>query len=203
MLMLHMLLQDKKVVLASASPRRRELFKMLGLTPLIVPARVDEPLTAETAYRQAMRHARNKASAIAAKMDPEAVVVGADTLVVLDGRILGKPDSPQQAADYLRLLSGQTHKVYTGVCVCWRSQCCCQYERSSVEFAALSDAEIQAYVANKEPLDKAGAYGIQGYGSQFIRRIQGDYFNVMGFPIHLFYNMIQNLVASDTSVTSR
>jgi septum formation protein len=191
--MIHNLLHDKKLVLASGSPRRKALFKMLGLNTLIVPAGVDEPITSDTPYAQAMRHARNKARAIAAKMDPEAVVVGADTIVVLEGRILGKPENAEQAFNYLKLLSGNTHKVYTGVCVCWRMACETRYERSLVEFASLTDDEIRSYIETKEPMDKAGAYGIQGFGSQFIKRIQGCYFNVMGFPIHLFYNMIRDI----------
>ncbi|MBW6514266.1 MAG: Maf family protein [Candidatus Syntrophosphaera sp.] len=197
--MIHKLLHERKIVLASESPRRKALFKLLGLAPLIIPARINEPLTRETPYLQAMRHAKNKALAIAAKMDAETIVVGADTIVVLDKAILGKPETLEQAAEYLRMLSGKTHKVYTGICVCWRARCETRYERSLVEFAPLSENEIDAYIQTKEPMDKAGAYGIQGYGSQFIRRIQGCYFNVMGFPIHLFYKMINDMFSSITS----
>ncbi len=196
--MIHKLLFDKKIVLASASPRREILLKMLELTPLIIPARVDEPITGEKPYLQAMRHARNKAQTIAARMDAETLVIGADTIVVLDGAILGKPADPQQAVEYLTRLSGRSHKVYTGLCLCWRRVCATRYERSQVEFAPLSEAEIMAYVETGEPLDKAGAYGIQGHGSQFIRRIKGCYFNVMGFPIHLFYKMLEELFGENT-----
>jgi len=201
--MLHLILQDHKLVLASASPRRKALFNLLGLTPLVIPAHIHEPLTKAPAQLQAMGHAQAKAQAIAARMDPETVVVGADTLVVLDGRIYGKPEDRNQAAEFLRQLSGRTHKVYTGVCVCLRSQCLCRYERSLVEFAPLSEDEIQAYLDTKEPLDKAGAYGIQGYGSQFIRRVRGCYFNVMGFPVNLFYAMANELLAADRSGGTR
>ncbi|MCB5247814.1 MAG: Maf family protein [Candidatus Cloacimonetes bacterium] len=196
--MIHQLLHDKKVVLASASPRRKTLLAMLGLTPLIIPARVEEPLSAEKPYLQAMRHAKNKAQTIAGRMDGETLVIGADTIVVLDGAILGKPADPRQAVEYLSRLSGHTHKVYTGISLCWRKTCQTRYERSLVEFAPLSETEIQAYIETGEPFDKAGAYGIQGYGSQFIRRIQGCYFNVMGFPIHLFYKMIEDLFKENT-----
>lgn len=199
--MIHKLLSDKKIVLASASPRREALLKMLGLTPLIIPARIDEPITADKPYLQAMRHARNKAQAIAGKMDGETLVVGADTIVVLDGEILGKPANPGQAGEYLARLAGRKHKVYTGLCLCWRKVCTTRYESSLVEFAPLSASEIQAYVATREPLDKAGAYGIQGYGSQFIRRVQGCYFNVMGFPIHLFYKMIVDMFEDKALIT--
>ena len=196
--MIHKLLYDKKIVLASASPRREALLRLLELKPLIIPARVDEPVTGEKPYLQAMRNARSKACAIAEKMDPETLVIGADTVVVLEGAILGKPANSRQAVEYLNTLSGKTHKVYTGLCLCWRKSCVTRYERSLVEFAPLSEAEIQAYVETKEPLDKAGAYGIQGYGSQFIRRVQGCYFNVMGFPIHLFYKMLKELFGDIT-----
>ncbi len=196
--MIHKLLSDRKVVLASASPRRELLLKMLGLTPLIIPAHVDEPITSEKPYLQAMRHARNKASAIAARMDSETLVIGADTIVVLEGAILGKPDGASEAKTYLARLSGRKHTVYSGLCLCWRKTCQTFYERSLVEFASLSPREIDDYVETLEPLDKAGAYGIQGYGSQYVRRVRGCYFNVMGFPIHLFYRMVQELFAADS-----
>ena len=195
--MIHQLLQDKKVVLASASPRRQTLLSMLGLTPLVVPAHIHEPITADPPYKQAMTHARNKALAVAGLMDENSLVIGADTIVVLNGRILGKPADADEAKDYLRLLSGQTHRVYTGGCLLWKARRVCAYERSQVQFAPLSEAEIAAYVATREPLDKAGAYGIQGYGGQFVKQIRGCYYNVMGFPISLFYSMLQDMFKSD------
>lgn len=198
--MIHKLLIDKKIVLASASPRRKILVEMLGLTPLIIPARVDETITREKPYLQVMRHAQNKARNIADRMDGETLVIGADTIVVLDDDILGKPADPRQAREYLARLSGRNHKVYTGISLCWRKVCETRYERIMVEFASLSEAEIAAYVETREPLDKAGAYGIQGFGSQFVRRIQGCYFNVMGFPIHLFYKMITEMFEGDTFI---
>ncbi|MFO8144174.1 MAG: Maf family protein [Candidatus Syntrophosphaera sp.] len=197
--MIHTILQDKKVVLASASPRRKTLFTMLGLKPLIIPADIHEPITREAPYVQVMRHAKNKALKVASRLDTESIVIGADTMVMLDKEILGKPESNDQAAQFLRLLSGKTHKVYTGICVCWRNQCETRYERSLVRFAPLSDNEIEEYIQTGEPMDKAGAYGIQGHGSQFIQRIQGCYFNVMGFPIRLFYKMIKEMLQGNTS----
>ena len=191
--MIDKILQGKKVVLASASPRRKSLLEMLGLSPLIVPSQVHEPITKEQPYIQVMKHARNKAQTVAALMDEKSLVIGADTIVVVDRMILGKPGSSEEARHYLGMLSGRSHKVYTGICLCWRKQCICAYERSQVEFELLTDTEIEDYIASKEPLDKAGAYGIQGFGSQFIRSIRGCYFNVMGFPIHLFYKMLQDM----------
>ncbi len=196
--MIHNILSDKKLVLASHSPRRKLLLEMLGLNPLVIPSQVHEPITSEAPFRQVMRHAANKAAAVAALLPLETVVVAADTIVVLNKQILGKPDSPQEAKDHLKLLSGNIHKVYTGICLTHKGKTLCAHERSSVEFAPLSEAEIESYVATREPLDKAGAYGIQGYGSQFIRHITGCYFNVMGFPIHLFYNMISDMFREDT-----
>lgn len=200
-LMLHLLLQDTKLVLASASPRRKELFELLGLTPLVIPANVHEPLSSEPPQNQTMRHARAKAAALANKLDSDTLVVGADTLVALEGEIFGKPASGEEAWRFLRRLSGRTHRVYTGIGLCWNGRCELGYERSLVEFAPLSDEEIKAYIATGEPLDKAGAYGIQGYGAQFIKRIRGCYFNVMGFPIHLFYNMV--CAMTDGAASSR
>ncbi len=200
-LMIHKLLQGIKVILASASPRRRAIFELLGLSPLVVPANIHEPITNEAPYVQVMKHAKNKALAISAKMDAETIVIGSDTIVVLNGQIMGKPDNPEQAADYLRQLSGNSHKVYTGLCIAWRSQCLFDYERSTVTFAQMSEADIREYVATKEPMDKAGAYGIQGYGAQFVSSIRGCYFNVMGFPINKFYDMLRTMFSSNTSDT--
>lgn len=171
---------------------------MLGLSPLVVPANVHEPISNEQPYIQVMKHAKNKAQKVAALLDEKSLVIGADTIVVVDKLILGKPSSAEEARRYLRLLSGRSHKVYTGICLCWRKQCICAYERSQVEFTMLTDTEIENYIATNEPLDKAGAYGIQGFGSQFIRSIRGCYFNVMGFPINLFYGMLQDMNRDST-----
>lgn len=198
--MIDKILHGKKVVLASASPRRKYLLEMLGLAPLIVPAQVHEPITKEQPYIQVMKHARNKAQTVAAVMDAKSLVIGADTIVVVDKLILGKPATKEEARQYLRMLSGRTHRVYTGICLCWQEQCHCAYERSLVEFELLTAVEIEDYIATHEPLDKAGAYGIQGFGSQFIRKINGCYFNVMGFPIHLFYKMLQDMHREDTLI---
>jgi septum formation protein len=200
--MIHILLKDKKVVLASNSPRRKLLLEMLGLHPLVIPANVHEPVTDDPPYRQAMNHARNKALAIAGRMDADCVVVAADTIVVLDRQILGKPRGRAQAREYLNLLSGRIHKVYTGICVSHKGAQLCAYERSSVRFAPLSEAEIEEYVSGKEPMDKAGAYGIQGFGSQFVTEVRGCYFNVMGFPINLFYNLLKQMFKSDALINT-
>jgi septum formation protein len=188
--MIHNILSNDKLVLASESPRRKLLLESLGLRPLIVPAKIAEPLTKERAHRQAIRHACNKAMAVRAYLDEDATIVAADTLVILDDLILGKPGSAPEAAAYLRLLSGRSHSVYTGLCVIRHGEQHTAYERSRVLFKELSEQEIADYIQTGEPFDKAGAYGIQGFGAQFIRSIQGCYFNVMGFPINLFYSML-------------
>jgi len=193
--MIHKLLENTKVVLASASPRRRDLIRMMGVKPLVVPSKVDEPDTGEAPRIQALRHARNKAVSVAANLDPGILVVGADTVVVLDKRLLGKPDSPERARQYLRLLSGRSHQVYTGICLVYRGRVLQAWEKSIVSFATLSEEEIQRYADTSEPMDKAGAYGIQGFGAQFITGNKGCYFNVMGFPLHRFYQLCQELLA--------
>lgn len=191
--MIHILLNGYKVVLASASPRRKLLLEMLGLKPLVIPSAVDEPVTKEKPHLQAMRHARRKAQAVATRMDNTSLVIGADTIVVVDGAILGKPANRAQATEYLRVLSGRSHNVYTGVALVKGQQVKCGFERSSVTFASMTDKEISDYVSTREPMDKAGAYGIQGFGSQFITGIRGCYFNVMGFPVRLFHDMLKEL----------
>ncbi|MDY0151345.1 MAG: Maf family protein [Candidatus Cloacimonas sp.] len=195
--MIHKLLANTKVILASASPRRRELFTLLGLSPQITPADLPEPLTAEAPEIQAMHHAKNKALHIRGIVAADALIVAADTLVAVNEQILGKPDDEPQAKAFLQLLSGQKHNVYTGICIIYNGAVLCDYECTAVSFAQLSHFEIDAYIATKEPMDKAGAYGIQGFGAQFITRVEGCYFNVMGFPIRKFYEMLKELLAKE------
>ncbi len=197
--MIHEMLKDKKVILASASPRRAELFKLLGINAKIIPADVAEPLTDELPPIQAIHHASNKASLISEKYGASNLVVAADTVVAIDKHILGKPDSVAQACQYLKLLSGRKHSVFTGLCLMLEGKTLSSYEHTFVQFAALSETEIEAYIATQEPMDKAGAYGIQGYGAQFIVSVQGCYFNVMGLPIRLFYNTLQALLGIQNS----
>ncbi len=192
--MIHEMLDDKKVILASASPRRAELFKLLGVNAQIVPADVAEPLTDEPPSDQAMHHATNKAKTVATISDPLSLIVAADTVVAIDNHILGKPNDETEAKAYLHLLSGREHSVWTGIFRAYKDKTLCACEQTFVTFAQLSEEEIDAYIATQEPMDKAGAYGIQGYGAQFITRVNGCYFNVMGFPIRLFYSCLQQLL---------
>lgn len=209
------------LVLASASPRRQELLGNAGIAFSVQPADIDEtPLAAELPRQCAERLAREKALAVW-KMRPEDVVLGADTIVVIDGTILNKPVDAADATRMLRLLSGRTHEVITGVCVV-RPVACTQCpvsgldtgreldstpnrgqkdvrnpvvrvasESTLVTMSAISEDEIQKYVATGEPMDKAGAYAIQGRASRWIPRIEGDYTNVVGLPIALVYRMLR------------
>ena len=192
--MLHNLLHGIEIVLASASPRRLDILKMLGLNPLILVADIDEPIDETVPRKLVMKHSLHKACHIAETTNSNALIIGADTLVCINKTILGKPKSNNEAKHYLTLLSNHTHKVYTGITIIHNSNTYTDYEMSSVVFNKLTDKEINEYVESREPFDKAGAYGIQGYGSQFVRKINGCYFNVMGFPVNLFYRMLQHIM---------
>ncbi|CAD7849304.1 MAG: Septum formation protein Maf [Olavius algarvensis Delta 4 endosymbiont] len=184
---------QKKLILASRSPRRRYLLEQAGLTFDVIPSTIDEaavPICAPTEY--ARRLADAKAADIAAG-HPDSWVLGADTIVVINKHILGKPDSGASARHMLRQLSGQTHEVMTGFAI----HCPAAEHRyattitTAVTFKSLSDGEIEWYVQTKEPFDKAGAYAIQGIGTFLVRRIQGSYTNVVGLPV---YEVIEYLI---------
>jgi septum formation protein len=169
------------LVLASSSPRRRELLGLLGLTPEIIPSDIDESWrTGELPLPHAERLARGKAAAL---HRPDALVIAADTIVVLDGAILGKPADAADAARMLRLLSGREHLVHTAIAVAYRNHTASGVETTRVRFRTLDEPTIAAYVATGEPMDKAGAYGIQGFGAVIVERIEGDYFTVMGLGL--------------------
>jgi septum formation protein len=172
-----------RVVLASSSPRRRELLTLIGIPHVVVPADIDETVLAGEAPRaHAERLAREKAAAIGER-EPSAVVIGADTIVVVDGDILGKPRDERDAAAMLRRLSGRGHVVLTAVAVARGGTVASGVEAVDVRFRALTDDEIARYIATREPMDKAGAYGIQGFGATIVERIDGDYFAVMGLAL--------------------
>jgi len=179
------------LVLASASPRRRELLHNAGIPFVVQPAHIpEEPLPGESAQACAERLAREKARAVSARRAGD-LILGADTVVVVNREILGKPRDPADAARMLRLLSGRTHQVITGVCLLGSSEETCS-EITQVFMNTLSEAEIQDYVSTGEPMDKAGAYAIQGRASRWISRIEGDYFNVVGLPISLVYRLLRS-----------
>lgn len=171
------------LVLASASPRRVALLRQVGVEFVVADPGPDRPWPGKAEPRNGVRAvALAKANRIAGER-PTAVVIGADTIVVARGTRMGKPDNPAQAIEMLRRLQGRTHEVWTGVAVVHGDESRTASECTKVQFARMSEADIAAYVATGEPLDKAGAYGIQGRGSLFVRKIEGDYFNVVGLPL--------------------
>ena len=173
-----------RIILASASPRRRELLETLNVRRLeIIPARAQEQLHPELSPAELVRELARAKAAEVAENNPDAVVIGADTVVSVDGAVLGKPLNEKDAARMLTMLSGRAHEVFTGVTVIKNGAAQSFVERTLVHFREISEEEIRAYVATGEPLDKAGAYGIQGLASLFIDGIEGDFFNVMGLPL--------------------
>ena len=180
------------LVLASRSPRRQEILERAGIPFLVRPADIDEtPLDGESPVDHVRRLARAKAEAVSAA--PEEIVLAADTVVVVDGLILGKPAGPADAARMLRLLSAREHQVLTGVCFRAYGRTMVDQESTRVWFTPLTGPQIEAYVASGEPLDKAGAYAIQGLASKFIPRIEGCYFNVVGLPAAKVFRYLEEL----------
>jgi len=188
------------LVLASASPRRQELLRNAGIPFVVQATDIPEvPEDGEAPRAFAERMAREKALAVF-RQRPNDFILGADTIVVVDGEILGKPRDSADAARMLRLLSGRRHQVTTGVCLVGREVGTenrktgfedVRSETTVVMMDALSDEDIRSYVASGEPMDKAGAYAIQGGASRWISRIEGDYFNVVGLPVSLVYKMLR------------
>lgn len=184
------------IVLASASPRRQELLKNAGIKFVVRPANIDEVQhPGEGSVYFAERMARDKARAVRA-LTPESVVLGADTIVVARDQVLGKPTDAADALRMLRLLSNRQHFVITGVCLIGTDAQGLDFEdvrseKTAVSFAALTDAEIRDYIATREPMDKAGAYAIQGRASRWILKIEGDYNNVVGLPVDLVKAMLR------------
>lgn len=183
------------VVLASQSPRRKELMKFIPIAFEVIVKSVEEKMdNCKTPEENVMGLAEQKATAVALE-HVDRWVVGCDTIVVCDEIILGKPKSEQEAFEMLRTLGGRSHRVLTGVCIMNKALDVedCFVEETTVYFKEMSDEEIKYYVSTLEPMDKAGAYGIQGYASIFVEKIQGDYYNVMGLPVHRVYNQFKKL----------
>ena len=188
----------RRLILASASPRRRELLTQAGFTFEVRPAHVNEdPRGDEEPIAYVVRLARDKAQSVFAEISsgssgpPQVVVLGADTTVTLDGHILAKPENAADAARMLRMLSGRTHRVITGVAVATAERTEVAAEVTGVQFVTISSKEIAAYIATGEPMDKAGAYGIQGLAAKWIPRVEGCYFNVVGLPLALVTTMLE------------
>jgi septum formation protein len=172
-----------RVVLASGSPRRHQLLSLIGIDHEVNPANIDETMRPrEAPRRHAERLAREKASIVAVR-DPDLITIGADTVVVINRKVLGKPADTNDAARMLGMLSGREHTVITAVAVARGRKLRSAIEEVRVKFRRLREDEIEAYIATGEPMDKAGAYGIQGFGATIVERIEGDYFAVMGLPL--------------------
>ncbi len=186
-----------RFILASASPRRKELLGLLVKDFEVIESNTDENIHIKNAPQHCMRLSFLKASDVAARAGSEAVVIGADTVVCLKGRIMGKPADENQAVEMLKSLSGRRHFVYTGVTAIDTKSGAhvTQFEKTAVTFGNMTDAEIWDYIRTGEPMDKAGAYGIQGQAGKYIRKIDGCYFNVVGLPVHLLYTMLKSLGA--------
>jgi septum formation protein len=181
----------RPIILASASPRRQELLKNAGIALEVQPADIPEiPHGGEAPVAFAERMAREKARAVRASI-PHRVILAADTVVAVDNEILGKPANTEDAVRMLRLLSGRTHAVTTGVCLTVQGRDDVRSETTAVEFSRMTEAEIRDYVATGEPMDKAGAYAIQGGASRWITRVDGDYNNVVGLPVELVLKMLK------------
>jgi septum formation protein len=182
-----------RVILASASPRRADLLRAAGIAFEIVPAEIDErPRDGEAPAAYVERLARDKAAAVSAQ-HPRAAVLAADTTVVVDDLILGKPNDEDDARSMLTRLSGRTHDVLTGVALTGAGRVLSAVETTRVSFVTMTDAEVEWYVKSGEPRGKAGAYGIQGLASRFVDRIDGSYSNVVGLPVALVWRLLKSL----------
>ena len=180
------------IILASSSPRRRELMERMGLDIVIRTAPTDETMRPDgDPYDEVADVSRRKAAAVRPLCGDDDIIVAADTIVVLDGTVMGKPRDFEDAVDMLRRLSGREHHVMTGVTVCRGGRTETKTVVTAVRFRPLAEAEIRAYVATGEPMDKAGAYGVQGLAAIFIEGLDGDFYNVMGLPVCTLAEMLR------------
>lgn len=183
----------KRIVLASASPRRRELIRLITEDVLCVASGEDETLPSGIKAEQVPLYlSRLKAESVA-KEYADSIVIGSDTVVILEDKILSKPSSKEDAYEKLKALSGKTHYVVTACCIINEGKASVFSEETQVEFFELSDEEIYSYIETGEPMDKAGAYGIQGKASLFVKEIRGDYFNVVGLPVARLYRELKGI----------
>ena len=191
-------MEKKRIILASGSPRRKELLLQIGIVPEIIVSHVEERITSDVPSEVVMSLAEQKAVDVAKDMPEDAVVLGSDTVVAADGRILGKPKSHEEAYEMIKRLAGRSHQVYTGVCIVKKGTVGEEdtvvsfYDETDVNVSPMTEAEIREYADSEEPMDKAGAYGIQGRGALLVKRIEGDYYNVMGLPVGGLYRRIKN-----------
>lgn len=184
---------EMKVILASASPRRKELLEQIGIQFEIQVSKADETITTNVPSDVVEELSTIKAMAVLPGNE-EALIIGADTVVACEGTILGKPGTPEIAKEMLGKLQGREHQVYTGVTLLYKGKKCTFHEKTDVKFYPMTPEEIAEYVATGDPMDKAGAYGIQGFCARYIERIQGDYNNVVGLPIGRLYQEMKQFI---------
>lgn len=189
---------NKKIILASASPRRRELLTQIGLDFDVVVSETEEKITSTEPQKVVEELSAQKAEAVWEKLaQNDSIVLGSDTVVACDGKILGKPADTENAVAMLRMLQGRGHEVYTGVTVLYgengEKKALTFHEKTTVHFYPMTEAQIREYVATGDPMDKAGSYGIQGFCARYIRGIEGDYNNVVGLPVGRVYQELSKL----------
>ncbi|TCS79058.1 Maf family protein [Tepidibacillus fermentans] len=183
----------KTLILASSSPRRRELLELVGVPFFVHASQVSEEVSQNLHPSQVVEELALRKAEDVSQFYKEGLVIGADTIVVLDEQILGKPKNRSEAFTMLKMLQGRSHTVYSGIAIidCQSKRKVVSHQKTNVKMRALSDEEIRAYISTNEPLDKAGSYGIQGIGAILVERIEGDYFNVVGLPLALLYDLFK------------
>lgn len=187
----------KEFVLASASPRRKELLAQIGIKFRTCTSKKQEKILRKHPEEIVKDLSYTKARDVFERGNRDAVVIGADTIVVYDDKVLGKPKSEEEAYEMIKLLQGNTHKVYTGMNIIWsqdgNTHISSSFAMTEVELYYMSEEEIRSYIATKEPYDKAGGYAIQGYFARYVKRIKGDYNNVVGLPVGKLYQILNSL----------
>ena len=194
-------MEKSKIILASGSPRRKELLLQIGIVPEIIVSHVEEKITSDVPAEVVMSLAEQKAVAVAKEMPEGTVILGSDTVVAADGKILGKPKSHEEAYEMIRRLAGRSHQVYTGVCLVKKEPegeadtVVSFYDETDVNVSPMTEKEIREYADSEEPMDKAGSYAVQGFFARYIDGLKGSYANVMGLPVHLVYQELKKLGA--------
>lgn len=187
------------IVLASASPRRKELLLQTGIVPEIVVSHVEERVTSDIPSQVVMELASQKAADVAGGREKGTLIIGSDTVVAVDGKILGKPGSHEEAYHMIKELAGRSHQVYTGVCLILKGESEKEdrkrvfYDETDVDVYPMTEEEIRGYAMKEEPMDKAGAYAVQGFFARYIKGLRGSYANVMGLPVSRLYQEIKSL----------
>ena len=194
-------MEKSKIILASGSPRRKELLLQIGIVPEIIVSHVEEKITSDVPAEVVMSLAEQKAVDVAKEMPEGTVILGSDTVVAADGKILGKPKSHEEAYEMIRRLAGRSHQVYTGVCLVKKGPegeadtVVSFYDETDVNVSSMTEKEIREYADSEEPMDKAGSYAVQGFFARYIDGLKGSYANVMGLPVHLVYQELKKLGA--------